>query len=164
METLKLAYEVFENDMAVINIIADDDFISVTEFSKLLSTILEKKIKSKFINKILVKKGVITRKKNKFIQEQQSLNHKINKYIVNPNFSNHCEERTYNNGLFYVWKANFLFGLLSVDLKKQINENNVSAFCTAIKNNVGKNVAITKVSKNLLYLQFILKRESIFYR
>lgn len=163
MNNLELAYEVFKNDMLVINIITDNSFVSVTEFSTLLSTIIAKRIKPKFINKILMSKGVISRRNLDSLQEQQTSNLNVNKYVVNSAFSIYCEERNYENGLFYIWNPNFLFKIFGIDLRSSIDNDNISTLITIIKNFFGKNVVYAKVHNNLLYLQLILKRECIFY-
>lgn len=161
---IEKAYNLYENDMTIINIITDDDYIDVSEFSQLLSTILNRVIKPKFINRILMDTDIIIRKDTSYLQKQKILGFKENKYTIISAVGNSCKEVEYEKGLFYLWKADFLFKLLGVDFKCNIQASTAETLCNIIRKYVKKQFDINQIHTNLQYLQFILKRECIYYK
>lgn len=158
------AYELYENNMIVINIITDDDYIDVTEFAQILSTILNRFIKPKFINRIMLDAGIIVRNDTSYLQKQKMLGYKVNKYNIIADIGNSCKEIEYEKGLFYLWKSDFLFKLLGVDFKCNIQASTAETLCNIIRKYVKKQFDINQIHTNLQYLQFILKRECIYYK
>ena len=158
------AYELYENNMIVINIITDDDYIDVTEFAQILSTILNRVIKPKFINRIMLDAGIIVKNDTSYLQKKKMLGYKVNKYNVITDIGNSCKEAEYEKGLFYLWKADFLFKLLCVNFRSDIQVSTAEALCNIMKKYVKKQFDANQVYTNLQYLQFILKKECIYYK
>ncbi len=159
-----MAYDLYEKDMSIINIITDLDYIEISEFTQLLSTILNRKIKPKYINRILLDKGIIT-KNNLYSQANHSLpDNKGNRYKVIADIGFSCVETKYDSGLFFVWKANFLFNLFNIDFRSKITLSNAEILCSIINKYVKKQFDVKEVYTNLQYLKLILQRECIYYK
>lgn len=158
------AYELYDNNMIVINIITDDDYVDVTEFAQILSTILNRVIKPKFINRIMLDRGILIKNDTSYLQKQKMLGYKVNKYNVITDIGISCKEAEYEKGLFYLWKADFLFKLLGVNFRNKIQNNTAEILCNIIRKYVKKHFDANQVYTNLQYLQIILKRECIYYK
>ena len=150
-EKLSKAFELYENELDIINTITSDSYISVTEVSKLLNTILDVKhlVEPKHINHILLDYEVIIKSNNK-------LNLKTNKFIANTLVKNYYKEIASPQYKFYIWDARLIFCLLKLDFRKNINKNTVMNFCNFMSKYIhNKKFNINIIHNNLKELQLI---------
>ena len=156
MQDLNNAYYVFENDLMTIAIITDGDFISVTEFSKLLNTILGiHSLAAKFINQELLNHNIISKTDKKIIKRNKKLGIKSNKFIAHKSVEQYCKEINYTTGKYYIWNARLLFLLFGIDFDKKITQKVVNNFCCIINKYVRDLLDHKIVQQNLIYLQLI---------
>ena len=146
-QSLYKAYNIFQNDITTITTITDGDFISVTDFTNLLNTILDKKcLQPAHINNLLLHNKLIIKSKN----------NNQNKFIASDKITKFYKEIILSNYKFYTWDARLLFSLLNINLNEQVTKNTVSQL-----HNVLHNYIFLKLNKAIIYdhlkmLQLIL--------
>lgn len=153
------AYEQYAEVFNIIDVITDNGFISVTNFSKLLHIIFAtNNIKPHIINKFLIEHGFLTKTTKPTFKCNTSC-----KYITNFSSLAHCKKITDHNIIFYIWDFNFLFGILGIDFKTDISQDNVQTLCSNIKQYAHIKVNMQQVYFNLLKLQTVLRNECIYF-
>ena len=160
----RMAYRLYEKDMQIINIITDNDFISVSEFSQLLNTIMNINCITPYhINTILKKHQVINKQIKNILDNQSKMISKYSKYLSNNQVNHYCKIIDYNFGKFYIWNANLIFVLLGVNFFEDITKKSAVHLYNNIKPYVFQKIDINTVYRNLILLQLIF-RDCVLYQ
>lgn len=162
-EALVTAYEVYEEVLTIIYALADNDYVSASEFAQLINTILsENVVESKHINYILKDNKVIKNKSKYKLSENKG----ANRYYINENVKQSLIERKLFKELqdkdykFFVWDGYFLFLLMGLDFRDSINSKDSLNFCKVMNRYVHKFFDTKLVLYRLELLQIILFKEN----
>ena len=149
------AYAKYADTLNIINNVTDGDYISVTEFSKLLSVILNTdKIKPHTINKLLVRSNLLVK-----ITSNNIKNNLQAKYMPTNQAFSYCKKVYYNNTFFFIWNFSLLFGIFNINFKNTITEKDAIRICYAMKKYTHTTFDTKTVFISLIQLQIILKNE-----
>ena len=158
------AYKKYAGVQNIIDIITDNDYLSVTEIADLLCKICNtNSISPQIINKLLLDNHFIIKQSKELIRREKSLDLKPSKYIPTPNSLQYCKKQYYKNFSFYLWKFDIVLVLLNLDFQKNLTLNSAKKIYTVIRKYVSVEFNVYLVFINLIKLQLVLKQESILF-
>ena len=145
------AYKTYADVQHIINIITDNDYISVTELSELLNKVLDtESISPRIINKLLLDKHFITKTKKEQLVERKKLGLKPSKFIPTTDYVSYCKKRYCSDFSFYIWKFDIMLHLFNIDFKNQLNISSAENLC-----NVMNKYVITRFNTNIVFLNLV---------
>jgi hypothetical protein len=155
------AYITYEQVIDIIDTITDDNFISVTEISKLLSVILNtNKINPKSINKLLLDNNFMIKVDRIIFNESKKKGLKPSKYIPTESSNTYYKKRYYKDISFYIWDFKQIFKIFNIDFKSTLTIDSSIILCKIMGKYSFSRFDIENVFTNLLGLQSILKFNS----
>lgn len=160
-DVLVSAYAKYADTLNIINSVTDGEYISVTEFSRLVSVILDvDNIKPHIINKLLIKNNLLVKMTNNNLKNGFF---DVTKYMPTNNAFSYCKKVKHNNTIFFIWNFSFLFSLFNINFKNAITEKDATNLCYAIRRYTHTTFDTKTVFINLVQLQIILKNECSFF-
>lgn len=154
------AYQTYADVQHIINIITDNDYISVTELSELLNKVLATTtISPMIINKLLLDKHFITKTKKQQLVGRKKLGLKPSKFIPTLEYVSYSKKRYCNDFSFYLWKFDIMLPLFNIDFKNQLDLTSAKKLCKVMNKYVFTRFDTNIVFLNLVKLQLILNYE-----
>ncbi len=158
------AYRTYADVQNIIDLITDNDYISVSEFAKLLCKILDTSdITARTVNKVLLDKHFIIKQYREVFLREKKSGLKPSKYIPTSSFSSYFKKKFCANYSFYLIKFDVLKPLFNLNLKTTITKSTAINLCCFINKYVSTNFDTDTVFLNLIKLRIILQRECLLF-
>ncbi len=158
------AYRTYADVQNIIDLITDNDYISVSELAKLLCKILDTSdITAKTVNRILSDKHFIIKQYREVFLREKNSGLKPSKYIPASSFSSYFKKKFCADYSFYLIKFDVLKPLFNLDFRNTMTQSTAINLCCFINKYVSTSFDTDTVFLNLIKLRIILQRECLLF-
>ena len=161
---LASAYNTFTEVLDVIDMITDNVYLSVTDFSRLMTCLTGGyEIEATIINNFLLQKHLIRKQsRRKYKQAVKEKRHPL-KYIPSKKSRIYCKVKTCATYSFLLWDFRFIFYMFNINFSNTITDSNTNEFCTLLEEVAEAPLSVNTVNKRLKQLQMLLKHECNYF-
>ena len=159
---LASAYNTFTEVLDVIDMITDNVYLSVTDFSRLMTCLTGGyEIEATIINNFLLQKHLIRKQSRRKYKQAIKEKKRPLKYIPSKKSKTYCKVKTCATYSFLLWDFRFIFYMFNINFSNTITDSNINEFCTLLAEVTGAPLNVNTVNKRLKQLQMLLSYESI---